>query len=104
MQVGVDFFYYFYHRGCHRLNVMWATHVVHHQSEEYNLSVALRQPWFSIIYSWVVYMPLAWLGSQVAGLTGFFMGAFTANVLMAALSWYCFRRVLAVERSQMIAV
>ena len=60
--VAVDFFYYFYHRLCHRLNIGWATHVVHHQSEEYNLSVALRQPWFSMVYSWVVYMPLAFIG------------------------------------------
>jgi len=60
--------------------------------------------YLSIARFFVFYVPLAWLGSQVAGLTGFFMGAFTANVLMAALSWYCFRRVMAVERSQMIAV
>ena len=60
--------------------------------------------YLSIARFFVLYVPLAWLGSQMAGLTGFFMGAFTANVLMAALSWYCFRRVMAVERSQMIAV
>ena len=41
--VGVDFFYYWYHRFSHRTQVGWATHVVHHQSEEYNLAVALRQ-------------------------------------------------------------
>jgi alkylglycerol monooxygenase len=59
---AVDLFYYLYHRVCHRVNLGWATHSVHHQSEAYNLSVALRQPWFSIVYSWVFYIPLAVIG------------------------------------------
>ncbi len=58
----VDHQYYWYHRFSHRVNFGWATHVVHHQSEEYNLAVALRQPWFSQVYSWLFYLPLAWLG------------------------------------------
>lgn len=44
--VGIDFFYYWWHRLSHEVNFLWAIHVVHHQSEEYNLSVALRQAWF----------------------------------------------------------
>ena len=43
--VAVDFFYYVFHRASHRVNFLWASHVVHHQSEEYNLAVALRQSW-----------------------------------------------------------
>ena len=61
----VDHQYYWYHRFSHRVNVGWATHVVHHQSEEYNLAVALRQPWFSQVYSWLFYLPLALLGFPV---------------------------------------
>ena len=60
--VGADFFYYWYHRFSHRVNFAWATHVVHHQSEDYNFAVALRQPWFTQFYSWVFYIPLALLG------------------------------------------
>lgn len=41
--VGVDFFYYWWHRASHCVNVLWAAHVVHHQSEDDNLAVALRQ-------------------------------------------------------------
>ncbi len=41
----VDFFYYWAHRTFHRTGLGWTGHVVHHQSEEYNLSVALRQSW-----------------------------------------------------------
>ncbi len=59
---AVDFSYYWYHRFGHRVNIGWAAHVVHHQSEEYNLAVALRQPWFSKIYSWTFYLPWALLG------------------------------------------
>ena len=60
--VGVDFFYYWYHRFSHRVNFAWATHAVHHQSEDYNLAVALRQPWFTQAYNWMFYLPLAVLG------------------------------------------
>jgi len=40
---GVDFLYYWWHRASHEVNFFWAAHVVHHQSEDYNLAVALRQ-------------------------------------------------------------
>jgi len=60
--IGVDFCYYWWHRMSHQVNFMWAVHVVHHQSEEYNLTVALRQAWFSSITGWSFYVPLAFLG------------------------------------------
>src|SRR5256885_6333663 len=59
---GVDFLYYWFHRKSHEVNAFWAAHVVHHQSEEYNLSVALRQGAFQSVFSWVFYLPLAVLG------------------------------------------
>jgi alkylglycerol monooxygenase len=56
---AVDFFYYLYHRASHRVNLLWAGHVVHHQSEEYNYSVALRQSWFGQqLTEWVFFLPL----------------------------------------------
>ena len=60
--VGVDFFYYWWHRASHRVNVLWAAHVVHHQSEDYNLAVALRQAIFTPLTSIPFYLPLAVLG------------------------------------------
>jgi sterol desaturase/sphingolipid hydroxylase (fatty acid hydroxylase superfamily) len=42
--VGWDLIYYFNHRFMHESRYMWAVHVVHHSSEHYNLSTALRQP------------------------------------------------------------
>src|SRR5437879_259619 len=41
--IGVDGLYYWFHRWSHEANAGWAAHVVHHQSEEMNLAVALRQ-------------------------------------------------------------
>jgi sterol desaturase/sphingolipid hydroxylase (fatty acid hydroxylase superfamily) len=46
--VGVDFCYYWAHRASHRANLLWAAHVVHHQSEDMNFAVALRQPFTDI--------------------------------------------------------
>ena len=60
--IGVDFLYYWFHRMSHEVNAFWAAHVVHHQSEEFNLAVALRQGAFQGSFSWVFYLPLAWLG------------------------------------------
>jgi alkylglycerol monooxygenase len=59
---AVDFFYYVFHRASHRVNLFWASHVVHHQSEEYNLSVALRQSWIEILLQGIFYLPLALAG------------------------------------------
>lgn len=60
--IGVDFCYYWFHRMSHQVNALWAAHIVHHQSEEYNLTVALRQSWFQGWFSWVFYLPLAFIG------------------------------------------
>jgi len=56
-----DFLYYCYHRSHHEVRVLWASHVVHHSSERYNFSTALRQPWtpFTALPFWV---PLALIG------------------------------------------
>ncbi|HEY3831649.1 MAG TPA: sterol desaturase family protein [Acidimicrobiia bacterium] len=42
--LGWDFIYYWNHRFMHESRYLWAVHVVHHSSEHYNLSTALRQP------------------------------------------------------------
>jgi sterol desaturase/sphingolipid hydroxylase (fatty acid hydroxylase superfamily) len=57
-----DLCYYWAHRMGHEVNVMWASHVVHHSSEYYNLSTALRQTSTGALFGWVFYLPLAVLG------------------------------------------
>ena len=58
----VDLCYYWLHRLSHEVNILWAGHVVHHSSEEYNLTVALRQSSLHGLFTWIFYMPLALLG------------------------------------------
>ena len=60
--VGYDFLYYWHHRAGHRVALLWAAHVVHHQSEDYNLSTALRQTSTGWLVGWIFYLPLALAG------------------------------------------
>lgn len=59
---AVDLAYYWSHRLSHEVNLFWVGHVVHHQSEEYNLSVALRQGAFQKVLMLWIYLPLAMIG------------------------------------------
>jgi alkylglycerol monooxygenase len=59
---GYDLCYYWNHRLGHTVNLFWAAHVVHHQSEEFNLTTALRQPGTGAFTSWIFYLPLALCG------------------------------------------
>lgn len=60
--IGVDFFYYWFHRVSHRSMWAWATHAPHHSSEDYNLAVALRQGPIQPLASRLFYLPLALVG------------------------------------------
>ncbi|KAH8555947.1 alkylglycerol monooxygenase [Umbelopsis sp. PMI_123] len=55
----VDLAYYMFHRGAHEINLFWATHVVHHSSEYYNQTTALRQSIFQSYCSWIFDLPAA---------------------------------------------
>jgi sterol desaturase/sphingolipid hydroxylase (fatty acid hydroxylase superfamily) len=54
-----DLSFYAYHRGHHRVRMLWASHVVHHSSEHFNLSTAVRQDWspFTGVVFWL-WLPL----------------------------------------------
>lgn len=56
--VAWDFLYYWFHRFSHEISVLWAAHAVHHQSEDYNLSTALRQTSSGFLFGWIFYLPL----------------------------------------------
>ena len=60
--VAYDFCYYWRHRLGHTCALLWAAHVVHHQSEDYNLSTALRQSSTNWVAEWIFYLPLALAG------------------------------------------
>ncbi len=59
---------------------------------------ALHKPmmalYLSIARFFVFYVPLAWLGSMLFGLAGFYGGALLGNVIMAALSWRTFKSAM----------
>ncbi len=57
-----DLCYYWLHRLGHESAVLWAAHVVHHQSQHYNLSTALRQTSSGALLGWVFYLPMALAG------------------------------------------
>ena len=40
--ISTDFIWYWYHRLAHEINILWAVHIVHHQSEDYNFTVSAR--------------------------------------------------------------
>ncbi|XP_061573498.1 alkylglycerol monooxygenase [Cololabis saira] len=57
--LGVDFCYYWVHRFAHEVAFLWASHQVHHSSEYYNLTTALRQSLTQQFTSWIFYLPMA---------------------------------------------
>ena len=63
---------------------------------------ALHQPGSALLLSlirlFVFYVPLAWLGGKLYGVTGLFIGCVVANIFTAAVAWYWFNR--AIQRSQ----
>jgi sterol desaturase/sphingolipid hydroxylase (fatty acid hydroxylase superfamily) len=69
-----DLAYYVFHRSAHRVRWFWAAHVVHHGSQHYNLSTALRQTWTGFLsVSFLSRLPLFWIGFPVEMI--FFCGA-----------------------------
>jgi sterol desaturase/sphingolipid hydroxylase (fatty acid hydroxylase superfamily) len=60
-----DLAYYWLHRMGHRMRWMWAAHVIHHSSQHYNLSTALRQTWTGRLTPGILFrMPLFMLGIE----------------------------------------
>ena len=61
--IGQDFFYYWFHRASHRVRWFWASHAVHHSTNEFNLSAAYRFGWTGrLAGAGVFYVPMIWLG------------------------------------------
>ena len=60
--LAYDFIYYWVHRFGHEVNLLWASHQVHHSSEYFNLSTALRQTSTGAFFTWPFYLPMALCG------------------------------------------
>ena len=61
-----DFCYYWLHRLGHERTILWAAHIAHHQSEEYNLTTALRQTSTGFLLGWIFYIPMYLVGIPAA--------------------------------------
>ncbi|MCU7369624.1 sterol desaturase family protein [Paucibacter sp. O1-1] len=88
-----DFLYYWNHRLGHEVAILWAAHVVHHSSEEYNLSTALRQTSTGFLFSWIFYLPMALLGVPplmfvVVGLIDLLYQFWVHTRLVGKLGWF----------------
>jgi alkylglycerol monooxygenase len=57
--VAHDVAYYAFHRASHRINLLWAAHVVHHQSAAYDFTVSLRQGAVATWVTYAFYLPVA---------------------------------------------
>lgn len=57
-----DFLFYWYHRHNHTINILWAAHMPHHTSEEFNMFVAVRASITQRIFSFTYLWPLTLLG------------------------------------------
>ena len=63
--IGVDFIWYLFHRMGHRVSLMWGIHLVHHQSDEYNLSVNFALSPLGFMIRSIMYSSLVFLGLPV---------------------------------------
>ena len=59
-----DLSYYWFHRTSHECRFFWASHVVHHSSQHYNLSTALRQTWTGAFFGFVFWLWMPLVGFQ----------------------------------------
>jgi len=59
-----DLSYYIFHRTSHECRFFWASHVIHHSSQRYNLGTALRQTWTGGFTSFIFWLWLPLLGFQ----------------------------------------
>jgi sterol desaturase/sphingolipid hydroxylase (fatty acid hydroxylase superfamily)/uncharacterized membrane protein YhhN len=91
--LAYDFLYYWNHRVGHECGLFWAAHVVHHQSENFNLSTALRQTSSGAFLSWIFYMPMAVAGVPPAvfvavGLIDLLYQFWIHTELIGKLGWF----------------
>lgn len=91
--LAYDFLYYWLHRMGHEMQLLWAAHVVHHSSEEYNLSTALRQTGTGFLFGWIFYLPLAVVGVPplvfvVVGLVDLLYQFWVHTRLVGRLGWF----------------
>ncbi len=62
--VADDFNFYWHHRLSHSIRLLWAAHVPHHSSHNYNLAVSIRNGWFITLYKPIFWLWMAFVGFE----------------------------------------
>ena len=60
--IVADFTYYWMHRWEHEIRILWANHIIHHSSIEFNFTTALRVAWVDSLIEWIFFIPMILLG------------------------------------------
>jgi sterol desaturase/sphingolipid hydroxylase (fatty acid hydroxylase superfamily) len=76
-----DFNFYWHHRLSHTVRVLWAAHVPHHSSKNYNLAVSIRNGWFISFYK-----PIFWLWMACIGFEPIMIG--TAMIINGTYQYF----------------
>jgi len=88
-----DFFYYWMHRAGHEVNLLWGAHSVHHSSEYFNMSTAMRQSATTVFYNWIFYLPMAvvgipWFVFVVTSFASLFYQFWVHTELIPKMGWF----------------
>ncbi len=73
-----DFAYYWIHWAEHRVKILWSSHMIHHSSEEFTFTTAVRMPWMESLYK-----PILGLWAPLLGFHPLAFAAMGALVLIA---------------------
>ncbi len=85
--LGDDFSFYWHHRLSHTIRLLWAAHVPHHSSKQFNLSVSIRNGWFITLYK-----PVFWLWLPMLGFEPVMVG--TALIINATYQYFLHTRTV----------
>ena len=66
LYIVIDFIHYWFHRWSHQFNILWAIHLVHHSSHDFNLTTSGRTPWLKSLSIFPIYLIFALMGIDLS--------------------------------------
>lgn len=85
--IAWDFSFYWYHRIHHKYRWLWYIHVVHHEGEEFNLSLGIRNSWYSALttipfFAWMAVIGVPFYVFAVVSIGHYFIQFLNHNSLI----------------------
>lgn len=78
-----DLAFYVGHRCAHGIRILWASHSVHHTTEQMNLAAAIRLPWTPVLAGiFFFYMPIVWIGFEPEAVSVMVSVVLAYNILL----------------------